>query len=193
MESPEIQNIPWRRDWSPFTVTPAAEIHTPTFAESPRRLRSAEGVGDRIRAAAFAEIQAEAAFLWAADRFKNEAPTALIESWKILAAEERKHAGWLLDRLKELGQQVPGRLVNDQLWRTLVSQKTAQDFAICIGTAEERGRKAGERFYEGLKELDPKSAEIFKQIAIEELAHVKLVYEFFPEAAAAGMLTQSLV
>ena len=37
--------------------------------EAPRSIDSLEGVGDRLRAAAFAEIQARDAFLWAPEHY----------------------------------------------------------------------------------------------------------------------------
>jgi hypothetical protein len=46
--------------------------------------------------------------------------------------------------------------------------------------AEERGRRAGERFFESLKTIDPKTAQIFGQIALEERSHIALAYKFYP-------------
>src|SRR5690606_7405322 len=77
-------------DWSPFQICQEG-----VRAPAPRDIRSAEGIGDRIRAAAFAEIQARDAFDWAARHFED-APPALREAWKGLALAEDKHLNWLL-------------------------------------------------------------------------------------------------
>src|SRR4051812_34958852 len=82
--------------WAPFHVDNSVLI-------SPRSILSKEGIGDRLRTAAFAEVQAEAAFLMAAERFRSEAPAGLCEEWQRLASDERKHRGWLVTRMEELG------------------------------------------------------------------------------------------
>ena len=38
-----------------------------------------------------------------------------------------------------------------------------------MASAEDRGRRAGERFFEMMKDTDPISAEIFRKIAEEEV------------------------
>jgi uncharacterized ferritin-like protein (DUF455 family) len=166
------------KDWSPFSVI--SGMSWETRAEAPRALHTREGVGDRLRAAAFAEIQAREAFLWAFDFFVD-APADLRRAWKDLARAEDKHLGWLLKRMGELGIDATERQVSDHLWLSLKTCKTAEEFAIYMANAEERGRKAGERFHLGLLQIDPVSAEIFGKIAEEELAHIALAGRFFPE------------
>ena len=161
------------RDWSPFVVV-ARGAHAP----APRGISTREGVCDRLRAAAFAEIQAREAFLWAADFLKDASPS-LAQAWRTLAREEDKHLNWLLKRLSELGQKPEDRGVSDQLWVSLTSCQTAQEFALYMATAEDRGRKAGERFSEQLKSQDPVSAQIFGQIAAEEIEHIRLAERHF--------------
>ncbi|MGZ3688264.1 MAG: DUF455 family protein, partial [Bdellovibrionota bacterium] len=134
-----------------------------------------------IRAAAFAEIQAREAFLWAASQFED-ASEDLRQAWRILARAEQKHLDWLLQRLSELGYTPSERLVSDQLWHSLTSCKTARDFALFMANAEERGRQAGERFHQALLRKDPTSAEIFGKIAAEEVSHIELAHRFFPSA-----------
>jgi hypothetical protein len=51
-----------------------------------------------------------------------------------------------------------------------------------MAESEDRGRRAGERFSEAMKQADPESARIFGQIALEERAHIALAERFFPEA-----------
>ena len=138
-----------------------------------------EGVGDRLRSAAFAELQARTAFLWAAERC-SDAPGPLREAWLRLAAEEDKHLGWLLARMKALGADVAGRPVAAQLWESFVSCQSAHQFARWMAGAEERGQAAGERFAARLSTIDSISAELFAKIAQEEAGHVALAKPFLP-------------
>ncbi len=161
------------RSWSPFTVVPRGE-HAP----APRSIHTPDGVCDRLRAAAFAEIQAREAFLWAAETF-HDAPPALAAAWRALAAEEDKHLGWLLTRLAALGQTPGDRGVSDQLWVSLTACTSAREFALYMATAEDRGRRAGERFCEQLARQDAESARIFGQIAREEVEHIRLAETHF--------------
>jgi len=164
------------RDWSPFSTAPMG-----AHADAPRSIDCRDGVGDRLRAAAFAEIQARDAFNWAADFF-TDAPENLRKAWRTLAQAEDMHMNWLLNRLKELGFEIPERRVSDNLWLSLVACKTAEEFAIYMANAEERGRRAGERFHRALEKSDPISSKIFGKIAEEEIAHIALARRFFPEA-----------
>lgn len=164
-------------DWSPFEVTVRPERAPP-----PRPISTLEGVGDRLRAAAFAEIQAREAFLWGAAHWAD-APESLKTAWRELAHEEDKHLGWLLNRLTELGMQVTDRKVSDQLWVSLTTCRDAADFALFMASAEERGRRAGERFHQDLKSRDPVTATLFETIAREEVAHIELARKHFPNLA----------
>ncbi len=162
-------------DWAPFRVLPREER-----AKSPRSIETRDGVGDRLRAAAFAEIQAYYAFTWAAERFED-APPSLRQNWRGLALAEERHLGWLLRRMEELEVDVKERGVSDWLWVSLLNCQTAKEFAVFIASAEERGRLAGVRFAEAMKKSDPVSAEIFGKIAEEEIEHIRLAEKFFPE------------
>jgi len=162
------------RSWEPFLV-----IDSKKHAQAPRSIQSIEGIGDRLRAAAFAEIQAREAFLWASENFTDIPPT-LKHDWQTLAKEEDKHMNWLLNRLADLKQNVKARAVSTRLWESFIACETAERFAQFMASAEERGRQAGERFYENLKEIDPISAAIFKQIALEEISHIELARKYFP-------------
>ena len=166
-------NFSMNLDWQPFEIAPPG-----SSPQSSRSIDSSEGVGDRLRAAAFAEIQARDAFRWAAGKFED-APPALREAWLSLAVEEEKHMNWLLTRMTELGLDVKARKVSDHLWHSLVSCKTAREFAIYMANAEERGRQAGERFCQSLITKDPVTAQIFGKIAQEEVAHIQLASRFF--------------
>lgn len=164
-------------DWSPFRVAPQD-----TRADAPRSIHTREGIGDRLRTAAFAEIQAREAFNWAAEHFQD-APQSLQKAWQGLAIAEERHLHWLLNRMGELQIEIQERSVSDWLWVSLRSCKTAKEFAIYMASAEERGRKAGVRFHEALREADPVSAEIFGKIAAEEVEHIALAARYFPETA----------
>jgi uncharacterized ferritin-like protein (DUF455 family) len=165
------------RDWSPFRLAAPGE-HGP----SPRAMNSREGIGDRLRAAAFAEIQAREAFLWAAEKFAD-APLALRRGWRALAMAEERHLGWLLRRMEELGVAVDERPVSDALWHSLMECRNAKEFAWYIANAEERGRLAGVRFQKGMATVDPVTAEIFGRIAEEEVEHVALAYRYYPQGS----------
>jgi hypothetical protein len=125
------------RDWAPFLIGPSG-----TRPEAPRSIQTLQGVGDRLRAAAFADIQARDAFLWAAETFEDAS-----------------------------------------LWISLTSCKSARDFALYMASAEERGRRAGERFHTELQTRDPETAQIFGKIAEEEIAHIEIARRFFSDAS----------
>lgn len=162
------------RDWSPFLVCPDSER-----APCARSLQTPEGLGDRLRTAAFAELQAREAFLWAAGRFED-APAALREAWRALSAEEGKHLGWLLARMEELGLRPDERPVSARLWSLLSACATPAEFSAKMKTAEERGRSAERSFQASLAQSDPVTAEIFGRIADEEDAHIALAERSLP-------------
>lgn len=161
-------------NWEPFVLVPSGKRPDAT-----RSIQTREGVTDRIRAAAFAEIQAREAFLWAADRF-DDAPQSLKRAWRALAQAEDRHLNWLLTRLADLGSDVKDRRVSDFLWESLIGCTSAREFAHFMANAEERGRQAGVRFHQALFATDPVTAEIFRKIAEEEVAHIALATQYFP-------------
>jgi uncharacterized ferritin-like protein (DUF455 family) len=163
-------------DWKPFEVAPNSGRSDPI-----RALDQPDGVGDRLRTAAFAEVQAREAFLWAADHFE-EASDALKRTWRALAQAEERHLQWLLRRMEELGVSASSRKVSDQLWHSLQACKKAEEFAVYMASAEDRGRKAGERFHQALLSSDPITAEIFGKIAREEIEHIALAARHYPVA-----------
>lgn len=167
-------------DWSPFVLAKGK------YAPEGRNLKSPEGVGDRLRSAAFAELQAVRGFRWAAEQGFSDASAELRATWLMLALEEEKHLGWLLARMADLNQTPGGRPVSDVLWRSYLQCVTAEQFVRFMGSAEERGQIAGERFYELLKPIDLVSAEIFKKIAEEEAEHVRLARAVFKPRVEAG-------
>jgi uncharacterized ferritin-like protein (DUF455 family) len=155
--------------WSPYLIGVPAKM---------RPLHTTEGLGDRLRLIAFAERQAFHGFNEAIKKFPD-APEGLLDAWKWVALEESKHESWLLKRLEEIGQNVSDVPVSLNLYYSLQQCQSARDFALYISDAEERGRVGAEKFAEVLAVKDPKTAQMFHQIALEERAHIALVDKFF--------------
>ena len=155
-------------DWSPFVI--CADDERPPASRS---IETPEGLGDRLRTAAFAERQAREAFFWAAEHYVD-APVGLREGWRRLGEEENKHLGWLLRRMEELGVAPDGRPVSDGLFKSLQRCATWRDFASFMAKAEDRGRTAERHFEKVLAARDPETARIFAAIAAEEDAHIAL-------------------
>ena len=156
----------YRMDWKPFVVC-AADEGVPRA----RGLHAPEGLGDRLRTAAFAERQAAEAFRWAAESLAA-APPELREAWRRFAVEEEKHLGWILGRMAELKIDPAGRAVSDRLWRSLVRCRAPREVSLLMTRAEERGKAAEESFRLSLASRDPATAEIFGRIAAEEEQHI---------------------
>ena len=175
-------------DWAPFVLAPPG-----TRSDSTRPIDTVEGIGDRMRVAAFAELQAREAFRWAADRFAAEAPAELLRAWMTLVAAEDRHLGWLMRRMEVLGVSAAARTVSDHLWHSLMNCRNAEEFTIYIASAEERGRKAGARFGEVMRARDPESAAIFAKIAEEEVSHIELATRFFPGSHIVARANRGLV
>ncbi len=159
-------------DWSPFVVCPPEEE-----APRPRGFSTSEGLGDRLRVAAFAEKQAEAAFYRAADRF-TDAPAGLRDAWRRIGAEEGVHLGMIIERMAQLGVAVDGRPVSDRLWRSLEACASAPEFIAKMRAAEERGKTAEESFRRSLAQRDPATAELFGKIADDEAEHLRVADGF---------------
>lgn len=155
-------------DWSPFVVCPPDQR-----APATRGMGGPDGLGDRLRTAAFAERQAFAAFMWAAENIPDATPE-LRDAWRRIGLEEKKHLDMLLQRMLELGVDVAGRPVSDRLWRSLSVCKTAAEFVSLMREAEARGQAAEETFRRVLADRDPVTAAIFGQIADDEAEHLAL-------------------
>lgn len=155
-------------NWEPFRVCAPEE-----YAPAARGIGSAEGVGDRLRTAAFAERQAFEAFTWAADTL-TDASDELRAAWRRIGLEEKTHLDLLLGRMAELGVKVDERPVSDRLWRRLIATKTASEFVVLMREAEARGQAAEESFRRSLAQRDPATAAIFGRIAEDEAEHLAL-------------------
>ncbi|MBI4425678.1 MAG: DUF455 family protein [Elusimicrobia bacterium] len=161
-------------DWRPFLLVEPGQR-----PPAPRPIATPEGLGDRLRTAAFAERQARDAFAWAADRYAD-APEGLRRAWRALSASEARHLGMILRRMEALGVRVEERPVSDALWRSLAACPAAPDFARFMRRAEERGRAAELRFGERLAGSDAATSAMFAEIAREEAEHIAVADRFFP-------------
>ncbi len=141
------------------------------YAPAARGVNTAEGLGDRMRIAAFAELQAREAFRWAADTLLDATDEQRV-GWRRIAADENRHLQMLLGRMAELGIGPEERPVSDRLWRSLRSCRTAREFVAYMKTAEERGRAAEESFRVQFVKRDPVTAAIFGKIADDEAEHI---------------------
>lgn len=155
-------------NWKPFVVCAPEER-----APASRGIGGPDGLGDRLRTAAFAERQAFAAFFWAAETL-TDASAELREAWKRIGLEEEVHLNLLLNRMSELGVPVGGRPVSDRLWRSLTRCVTAKEFSAVMREAEARGQAAEESFRRVLADRDPITAAIFGRIADDEAEHLAL-------------------
>jgi len=160
-------------DFTPFQLCP-----TGTRPPAPRKQGTPEGLGDRMRTAAFAEFQAIAAFTWAADKF-TDAPDGLRQQWLRLIPEEQKHYDLIVARMTELGFGLADRPVSRGLWDSLAECTTAKEFCLRIVSAEERGRQAGLRLIQFLNGHDPATVAVFQEIVDDEVAHVALADTYF--------------
>ncbi len=165
-------------NWSPFLIAEPGEK-----IPAPRAIATVEGVGDRMRVAAFAELMAIEAFGWAAITY-TDASEDLKTAWRELAREEKNHHDWLIKRMSELSLDLRERKVSDRLWFSFLGCKTAKDFSLYMATAEYRGKIAGERVAEQLKDSDPESSRVFAKIAFEEIRHIDHVIKFYPDLKA---------
>ncbi len=156
-----------------FVLCPAGER-----PPRPRGMGTAEGVGDRLRTAAFAEWQAITAFRWAAAHF-DDVPHQLRADWLAQVPDEERHYQLITAAMERLGVTAAGRPVSDRLWRTLSACATGRDFCLQIALEEERGRQGALRLVEFLADADPETAAVFRQIAADEVAHVELAEKYF--------------
>jgi uncharacterized ferritin-like protein (DUF455 family) len=159
--------------WKPFVVVTDAQSKGGKMND----LDTSQGVLDRLCFVAFAEKQAENGYLWAVERF--DVDQKIKNAWKKIALDEKRHGRLLLERLFDLGGRVEDTPQNLRLWQSFQKCKTPLEFAYFMATAENRGKQAGEQFYEKLQNIDPVSAQLFQQIAFEEQEHIQINEEYF--------------
>lgn len=153
--------------WTPFKVHPKK-------TDVVRAMTAPEGIEDRLRLVAFAELQARDAFLWGALQYKGKAPDPWIKSWEEFARVEDRHAQMLLNRMSEVGADPGARQVSDKLSRLCMASTDPVIFLFLLSSAEERGMESGNILGEQMKAVDPISAQVFLQIASEEVEHVQM-------------------
>lgn len=153
-------------NWGPFRLAERGDAI--------RALQSAEGVADRLRLVAFAELQARDAFRSGAQRFEGRIPEELRQTWLRFAEVEDRHAQMLLTRMGELGVEPGGRAVSDKLTRLCEKAEDPILFLFLLSSAEERGMEQGKILGEQMLAVDETSARIFLQIAEEEVEHVQM-------------------
>lgn len=160
-------------DWTPFTICAPGER-----PPRPRAFRLSEGLGDRMRTAAFAELQAVRAFTWAVERF-DDVPPGLLAAWRRQIPEEQQHMTLILDRMAELGVAVDEVPVAPRIWESIEDCTSGEQFCVYMASAEERGRRAGLLLIRALEGTDPETARVFQQIVDDERAHVALADTYF--------------
>lgn len=144
----------------------------------PRPLGTPEGLGDRLRTAAFAEWQAITAFKWAAENFQD-VPAELRDDWARQVKDEARHYNLIRVRMEELNFAMDARCVSTALWDSLKECESGKQFCLHIVSAEERGRQAAEKIVSFLQVKDPATAAVFQEIAQDEVAHVSLAQVYF--------------
>ncbi len=152
--------------WAPFRLGKKPEYVRP--------LESREGVADRLRLVAFAELQARDLFRFGAEKFRDSAPREWLSQWTEFSEVEERHAQMLLDRMGVLGVRIEDRMVSDKLSRLCLRAEDPLTFLFLLSSAEERGMEAGFTLGEQMNAYDSASAAVFKQIADEEVAHVAM-------------------
>lgn len=160
------KNITEQNQWAPFKT----RLLKPDLI---RAISTKEGIADRLRVVAFAELQARDAFLWGASRFP-EAPQAWRDAWIQFAEVEDRHAQMLLNRMVELGVDAGERWVSDKLTKLCKEASDPVTFLFCLSSAEERGMEAGFALGKQMQPHDSVSAALFAQIAEEEVEHVAM-------------------
>lgn len=159
--------------WEPFVLAPPDEK-----APFPKPMSHREGLGDRLRIAAFAELQAVRAFGWATENFADVSPK-VIEGWQLQIPEEKFHFRLIMERMAHLGVHAHQKPVSASLSESLYACQTGREFAVKIATAEHKGRLAALKMAAYLENRDPVTAQVFLRIAHDELAHVQLVIDNF--------------
>ncbi|MGE3261700.1 MAG: DUF455 family protein [Bacteriovoracia bacterium] len=152
--------------WQPFRLAEKGDAI--------RAMQSAEGVADRLRLVAFAELQARDAFRSGAARFEGKIAEELRQTWLRFAEVEDRHAQMLLARMAELGVDPGARAVSDKLTRLCEKATDPIVFLFLLSSAEERGMEQGKILGDQMLAVDAASAKIFIQIAEEEVEHVQM-------------------
>lgn len=112
----------------------------------------------------------------------NGMPREFYEDFARVADDESRHLGWCLMRLEELGWKYGDMASHDGLWESadVTKQDVQARLAVVPMVQEARGLDAGPRLASRLVGLgDNRSAEIVRQIALEEKKHVQVGVRWF--------------
>jgi uncharacterized ferritin-like protein (DUF455 family) len=175
----QSKDVHYEKGYAPFRPTGGKP-------DGVRPLAAAGGVEDRLRLVCFAELQARDLFRFGAERFRTARPDWAAE-WLRFALVEDRHAQMLLTRMGELGVDPGARTVSDKLSRLCRSADDVVLFLFLLASAEERGMDAGVVLGDQMRKIDPASAEIFAQIAREEVEHVEVARGFLAPFAPADL------
>jgi uncharacterized ferritin-like protein (DUF455 family) len=159
-------DIKQENQWQPFRLAERGDAI--------RAMNGTDGVADRLRLVAFAELQARDAFRSGAARFEGAIPEELRQTWLRFAEVEDRHAQMLLARMTELAVEPGARAVSDKLTRLCEKATDPIVFLFLLSSAEERGMEQGKLLGEQMLQVDEASARIFLQIAEEEVEHVQM-------------------
>ncbi len=161
----QASDIQFSNNYSPFRPTEGKP-------ELIRPMGSTEGVADRLRVVAFAELQARDLFRYGCERFAGQVPAEWVQDWERFSIAENRHAQLLLTRMGELGVDPGARTVSDKLSRQCRLASDPILFLFLLASAEERGMEAGTLLSEQMRKVDSVSSAIFARIAEEEVEHV---------------------
>ncbi len=128
------------------------------------------------------ELQAAELFAWAMLTFV-EAPRALRLGWLKLALDEARHMRLYETEIVRLGHRFGDFPVRDWFWERVPACASPASFLALVGLGLEGGNlDHGARFAAMLDEAgDPASAAVERQVAAEEIAHVRFALRWLRE------------
>ena len=128
------------------------------------------------------ELQAAELFAWAMLTFV-EAPRALRLGWLKLALDEARHMRLYESEIVRLGHRFGDFPVRDWFWERVPACASPASFLALVGLGHEGGNlDHGARFAAMLEEAgDPASAAVERQVAAEEIAHVRFALRWLRE------------
>lgn len=132
------------------------------------------------------ELQAAELFAWAALTFVD-APRALRLGWLKLALDEARHMRLYAGELTRLGHAFGDFPVRDWFWERVPACESALSFLALVGVGFEGGNlDHGARFAEMLEAAgDPRAAAVERQVAQEEIAHVRFAVRWITRLGGA--------
>jgi uncharacterized ferritin-like protein (DUF455 family) len=131
------------------------------------------------------ELQAAELFAWAMLTWV-EAPRPLRLGWLKLAVDEARHMRLYARELERLGKRFGDFPVRDWFWERVPSCETASSFLALVGVGFEGGNlDHGARFAQMLEDVgDHEAAAVERQVADEEIAHVRFATQWLEKLGA---------